>query len=63
MRRLSISIIIPWVITGSIMGSLIAIIIGAVKVNPWLILYLSFVFGWLLVLTAVMVENFKTKQG
>lgn len=62
MQRINIRIKIPWIVTGSVMGSLIAIFIEIIKKNPWFLLYQSFVLGWLLVLTAIMVENIKNKR-
>lgn len=44
---------ILWVITGIISGSLIAATADIVKQNPWFIIYLGVVLGWLWVLTAV----------
>jgi DNA-binding HxlR family transcriptional regulator len=44
---------ILWVVTGLISGSLIAAYADIVKQNPWFILYLGVVLGWLGVLTGV----------
>ena len=46
-------IVVIWFVSGSIMGSLIAILFEAVKQNSWLLIYQSFVLGWLLLLTAI----------
>ena len=51
--------IVLWIVTGSIMGSLTAILIDAIKQNPWFLLYECFVLGWLLLLTAIAVEHIK----
>ena len=50
-----------WIVTGSIMGSLIAVLSDTIKQNPWFLLYQSFVLGWLLVLTAITVEHIRGK--
>jgi len=54
--------LIPWIVTGSIMGSIIAIFIDIIKQNPWFLLYESFVLGWLMVLTSIAVVHFKSEQ-
>ena len=55
-------IVVIWIMTGSIMGSLIAILIDAVKQNPWLLIYQSFVLGWLLFLTGIAAAHIKKKS-
>ena len=54
--------IIPWIVTGCIMGSLIAIFIDIIKQNPWFLLYECFVLGWLLVLTSIAIVHFKSER-
>jgi hypothetical protein len=46
-------IVVIWIASGLIMGSLVATLFEAVKKNPWLLIYQSFVLGWLLLLTAI----------
>ena len=55
-------VLIPWIVTVSIMGSLIAIFIDIIKQNPWFLLYEGFVLGWLLVLTLIAIEHFKSER-
>jgi hypothetical protein len=62
MPRLDRRDLIPWIVTSSIVGSLIAIFIDLTKQNPWLLLYEGFVLGWLLVLTSIVVVHFKSER-
>lgn len=55
-------VIIPWIVTGCIMGSLIAIFIDIIKQNPWFLLYDGFVLGWLLMLTSIAIVHFKSER-
>ena len=55
-------VLIPWIVTGCIMGSLTAIFIDVIKQNPWFLLYESFVLGWLLVLTSIAIGHFKSER-
>ena len=59
MPRFDRRTVIFWVLTGSVMGSLIAVFIDISKQNPWFLLYEGFVLGWLLVLTSIAVVHFK----
>ena len=45
--------VVIWIVSFSIMGSLIATLFEATKQNPWLLIYQSFVLGWLLLLTVI----------
>ncbi len=62
MPRFDRRVLIPWIVTGSIMGSLIAIFIDIIKQNPWFLLYEGFVLGWLLVLTSIAIVHFKSER-
>lgn len=46
-------IVVIWIVSGLIRGSLVATLFEAVKKNPWLLIYQSFVLGWLLLLTVI----------
>ena len=50
-----------YIVTGSIMGTSIALFIDAIKQNPWLLIYQSFVFGWLLLLTGIAAAHIKRR--
>ena len=55
---------ILWVVTGLLSGTLIASYADVVKQNPWFLLYIGLVLGWVWVLTGiasvtVRVENKK----
>jgi len=62
MPRFDRRVLIPWIVTVSIMGSLIAIFIDIIKQNPWFLLYEGFVLGWLLVLTSIAIVHFKSER-
>jgi DNA-binding HxlR family transcriptional regulator len=53
---------ILWVITGLITGSLIASFSDIVKQNPWFLLYIGLVLGWVWVLTGITSVYFGTEN-
>jgi DNA-binding HxlR family transcriptional regulator len=44
---------ILWAVTGLISGSFIALLTDIVKQNPWFLLYIGLVLGWVWVLTGI----------
>jgi DNA-binding HxlR family transcriptional regulator len=51
---------ILWAVTGIISGSFIALLTDIVKQNPWFLLYIGFVLGWVWVLTGITSVHVRT---
>ena len=54
--------VIFWVLTGSVIGSLIAIFIDVSKQNPCFLLYEGFVLGRLIVPASIAVVHLKASE-
>ena len=53
---------ILWVVTGLITGSLSASYADIVKQNPWFLLYIGLVLGWVWVLTAITIVHVRAQN-
>ncbi len=53
---------ILWAVTGLISGCLIASLADIVKQNPWFLLYIGLVLGWVWVLTGITSVHVRTEN-